>query len=54
MLDLQTGEMAILIRGFDTLEKEVRTSGSGAAVNIPKAWRGLRVKIVLLDPLPKK
>jgi putative transposon-encoded protein len=46
--------MVITVLGYDTTEKEVRISGTGAAISLPKAWRGLRVKAVLLDPIPQE
>ncbi len=34
-----------LIRGEETIEKEVKPQGNGAHVIVPKAWTGSQVKI---------
>jgi hypothetical protein len=40
-----------LIRGEETVEKEVKPQGNGAHVIVPKAWTGSQVKITrVTDP----
>lgn len=41
----------IILTGFEVIEKTARPHGNGAAVSVPKAWVGKRVKVVLLEPL---
>ena len=38
-------------RGYEVLEKVVASSGNSGRVYVPPAWIGMRVKVVLLDPL---
>lgn len=40
-----------LIRGEETIEKEVKPQGNGAHVIVPKRWTGAQVKITrITDP----
>ena len=42
------------IEGYEVLERTVRPGNQfSARLNLPLSWRGLRVKIVRIDPLPE-
>ena len=43
-LDVEDDDV-FLIRGEETIEKEVKPQGNGAHVIIPKRWIGAQVKI---------
>jgi putative transposon-encoded protein len=43
------GDNVFLIRGEETVEKEVKPQGNGAHVIIPKRWIGAQVKITRIS-----
>ena len=47
-LDVEDNDV-FLIRGEETVEKEVKPQGNGAHVIIPKRWIGAQVKITRIS-----
>ncbi|MEF8882370.1 MAG: DUF2080 family transposase-associated protein [Halapricum sp.] len=51
-LDVDDGDV-FLIRGEETIEKEVKPQGNGAHIIVPKRWIGAQVKITRIsEPNP--
>jgi len=44
-------KMSISIEGSEVLEKTVKPQGNGAMVGVPKSWTGMKVKVVLIEPI---
>jgi putative transposon-encoded protein len=44
--------MKIELQGYVALEKVATPQGNSSHVSLPQSWRGKRVKVILLEPLP--
>jgi hypothetical protein len=44
-------EMKIVIRGYQALERKVKTAKTSGRIYLPVGWINKQVKIILLEPV---
>ncbi len=43
--------MKLEVEGYEAIEKRVKPGGNSGRVYVPIAWKGYRVKIILLEEI---
>jgi putative transposon-encoded protein len=43
-------KFTISLKGYDSIDRTVKTAQISGRVFVPKAWIGKRVKVILLEP----
>jgi putative transposon-encoded protein len=47
-------DLEITTKGYAVVDRKAGKSGNSARVHVPIAWAGLKVRAILLEPIPEK